>query len=354
MLSIKENTIANKRGRFVDECLSLFKKFRTELMGFAIIWIMLFHGEEFYKGLKLPIFTFVIGRGNVGVDIFLFLSGFGLYYSLNANKDTISFYRRRIIRVLIPYLLISVPYWIYNTVRKDGSALDFFSNLTGVSFVTKGVPTTWYIFLIIFLYIAYPFVFKIEREYGLIGDVMLIFSSIVISLLIYNLNIQLYHNIEIALTRIPCFIFGSLSARLYEKKRKIDNTFFIMYTIISIGIFGLSAFMNSKDHLLAVMMYRYGSAGAGLIAMYVCCIFLTLFEKRIRLLNILGGVSLELYLLHIFIRHLLKNNDMIIDRYETILNCFIWFGAIAVTIICGIVFHNIYKKGIDFFAKCNH
>ena len=52
-------------------------RFRGELMGAAMLFIILFHvwlsrGDMFY-GLRRC--------GNVGVDIFLFLSGVGLWFS---------------------------------------------------------------------------------------------------------------------------------------------------------------------------------------------------------------------------------------------------------------------------------
>lgn len=88
----------------------LLSKYRTKLMGIAIIWIMLYHGNEI--GMILPepleIINFVLEKGRGGVEIFLFLSGLGLYYSYSKNPDMKRFYRRRIVRVIFPYLLISL------------------------------------------------------------------------------------------------------------------------------------------------------------------------------------------------------------------------------------------------------
>lgn len=46
--------------------------------------------------------------GNVGVDIFLLLSGIGLYYSY--ERSSAGFFKRRLSRVLIPHLIFAVPY----------------------------------------------------------------------------------------------------------------------------------------------------------------------------------------------------------------------------------------------------
>lgn len=53
-------------------------KYRTELMGASIILIMIFHNYDIIFPLK--------DIGQVGVDIFLFLSGTGCFYSFKKIK----------------------------------------------------------------------------------------------------------------------------------------------------------------------------------------------------------------------------------------------------------------------------
>ena len=76
-------------------------RFRAEHMGMAIIFIMLFHvplprADEFYGLYRM---------GNIGVDIFLFLSGLGLWFSWckTDGKDFwhsyILFYFKRLLRI---------------------------------------------------------------------------------------------------------------------------------------------------------------------------------------------------------------------------------------------------------------
>ena len=60
-----------------DYNLNNISKYRGELMGFAIIIVMLFH-----VSLSKTSPWFGLRRmGNLGVDIFFFLSGIGLWYS---------------------------------------------------------------------------------------------------------------------------------------------------------------------------------------------------------------------------------------------------------------------------------
>ena len=63
---------------------------RTALMGFCIIWIYLFHITT--KSIFLDSFSQI---GWCGVDCFFLLSGIGLSYSLERDKNIIGFYKRR-------------------------------------------------------------------------------------------------------------------------------------------------------------------------------------------------------------------------------------------------------------------
>lgn len=67
---------------------NILSKYRNELYGFSILWIILFHGINVKPSAlskELSVFTGVIKHGSIGVEIFLFLSGFCLYYSLKKN-----------------------------------------------------------------------------------------------------------------------------------------------------------------------------------------------------------------------------------------------------------------------------
>lgn len=57
-------------------------KFRTPLMGIATILIFIVHAPD--NGVMMPnALKTICALGSLGVDLFLLLSGFGLWYSLN-------------------------------------------------------------------------------------------------------------------------------------------------------------------------------------------------------------------------------------------------------------------------------
>lgn len=59
----------------------LLSRYRGELMGLAMLWVMLFHAYKLRFGVLL--LDGFKALGFAGVDIFLLLSGMGLYVSLS-------------------------------------------------------------------------------------------------------------------------------------------------------------------------------------------------------------------------------------------------------------------------------
>lgn len=88
--------------------------YRSELMGFAILWVVWFHSSMYVNFFPVSFlnvgFSFVKDIGYGGVDIFLLISGMGIYNSL--EKNDISQYIKNRVRRIAPawwiFLIISV------------------------------------------------------------------------------------------------------------------------------------------------------------------------------------------------------------------------------------------------------
>lgn len=84
--------------------------FRNEIYGIAILWVVLFHGKimnNVHLEDSMPILNKILGFGNVGVDIFLFLSGISCVLSYQKNPNCDHFYSKRLWRLLPFYLCFS-------------------------------------------------------------------------------------------------------------------------------------------------------------------------------------------------------------------------------------------------------
>lgn len=108
---IKEKNVYKKDlPNSLENGFDLLSKYRTAIMGFAALWILFSHVwlRVFYSIPFLShIEEFIKKIGFCGVDIFLFLSGLGLTFSIKKHS-TKDFYYNRIKRILLPFLIISI------------------------------------------------------------------------------------------------------------------------------------------------------------------------------------------------------------------------------------------------------
>ena len=136
--------------------LANISRFRGELMGAAMLFIILFHiglsrGDPFY-GLRRC--------GNVGVDIFLFLSGVGLWYSWTKNPSVRHYFTRRYLRIYPAWLLMASLYYIPDYLHHGGHSTSLI-DLVGDIFINwdfwlHDEITFWYVPAIMMLYTFAP------------------------------------------------------------------------------------------------------------------------------------------------------------------------------------------------------
>lgn len=121
---------------------------RNALFGVSIIYIILFH-----MGMA-PIF----GRGFIGVDVFLFLSAFGLCFSIERHSLA-EFYIRRLNRVYPLFVISNIIKWGIERFYMGThlSVWDSFCDISGLTFFgIGGTHMLWFIPSLIILYIITP------------------------------------------------------------------------------------------------------------------------------------------------------------------------------------------------------
>ncbi|MBN1804781.1 MAG: acyltransferase family protein [Sedimentisphaerales bacterium] len=80
--------------------------------GFAILSIVVFHYCQPYVS---GIFSKAIMIGGTGVHLFFVLSGFGL--GLSSKVGAFSFYKKRFVKILIPYYVIILIIYVINIIH---------------------------------------------------------------------------------------------------------------------------------------------------------------------------------------------------------------------------------------------
>ena len=142
----------------------LLSRRRSQLMGAAMVWVMLFHASHLDFGL--PLLNLGRKAGFGGVDMFILLSAMGLSMSLARREQSYGdFMARRAERILPAYFLVMVPYTLFLILARDvpWSALVF--NATLLSYWTHTAGAfNWYVSGAMLFYALTPLCFTLLRR----------------------------------------------------------------------------------------------------------------------------------------------------------------------------------------------
>lgn len=146
--------------------LGVLSRERSVLMGIAMAWIVFFH-----MTIRIPeewqVLAFVKGMGNIGVDMFLFLSGAGLYRSYRTlsaeGKGCREFYKKRFWRIAPAVVICLLPWFTYRQFSEPSSFARYLMDIATLSFWWDGRNPGWYAAFCIVLYLLYPLVFSTIR-----------------------------------------------------------------------------------------------------------------------------------------------------------------------------------------------
>jgi peptidoglycan/LPS O-acetylase OafA/YrhL len=144
---------------------------RTLSMGIAIAMVVMYHLFCVDKIKPLSVFY----PGFLGVDIFLFVSGYGLCYSFKKNSLK-TFYTRRYKRILPIYVVTALILTIAAISKGHNmSIFDVVCNITSLSYYgIGGVFIDWYLSTLMVLYLVFPLLLKlVNRGGGKIGGIVI-------------------------------------------------------------------------------------------------------------------------------------------------------------------------------------
>lgn len=285
-----------------DEYLS--PNLTLELKGFAILAIIFAHIGYYLSSDHSFLFPISVMAG-VGVNLFFFLSGFGLTVSkLKKDESLVRFYKRKLPRLYIPFWIALVSF-----LALDALVLNIFYPLGFVTQSFLGIFTNadmftglnsplWYFTLILAYYILFPIVFL--KRWPWISAVLLyvgLYIFIKLDPASFSGVVGLY---EVHLMAFP---LGMLAAWFFSLPKNIlvfRNVFMKMRGVlihpllislvtILIGYFAIHSGVGER----AQMEQSISMLTTGLV------VFLFILKKtEFRLLSLFGLYSFEIYLLH--------------------------------------------------------
>ena len=279
--------------------LANISRYRGELMGIAMIFIFLFHvalpRSDMFFGLRRV--------GNIGVDMFLFLSGVGLWFSWMKHPSLKHFFTRRYLRVYPAWFIISCLYYIPHFHGGGVRAwVDLIGDITiNWDFWLHDELKFWYIPAMMMLYLfAPPYMQLIRRDpvYRWLSVVMILWCILV-------QYVSPIHNavghIEIFWSRVPIFFIGINMGEAVRRKDKMDGASIWMILIVFAMTLSASIFLEQELHghfpiYVERMLY---------IPLTITTILLLnrVFRRTPKWFNTIfkfvGALSLECYLIHI-------------------------------------------------------
>lgn len=294
----------------------LVSQYRNQLFGIAILLIMLFHSGSFPSITTNPaLVSFLptnswIRTGSIGVDLFLFLSGMGLYFAMLRRPSLPRFYLKRLKRILIPYGIIGGAYWFFRDISIRDNIPLFWKDFSLSTFFTDGRTTYWYIALILPLYLLAPLFLRLFRSRLRTPLLFALFAaSLGLALYLGLQKTELYWNVEKALNRIFIFVLGCYFGKIIQEKRPMRARW-IVFGILVLSCRGLvyyvAAFCEWKSVARIVVRQWYNAAGLALCILLPILLELLHSQRLNRFLNFFGILSLELYLSHLALRNALK------------------------------------------------
>ena len=293
------------------DILKAIKNNRKGIMGFAALWIMILHiwypfFGEINKQLAF-IESVVIGSGYTGVDILLFLSGMGLYFSLKRN-NVLTFYTNRLKRIFVPIILTAL---MYSLVQKWDISL-FINNVLGINFYRENIYCfLWFFTAIETLYLLFPIYFHFFEKFEKKSMFTMFVLVIWLILVLCNKSV-IRKDLFVFINRIPVFCLGVLLGYYETKETRINNTKLAILLNVILLLFGLYEMHLCHDYNHYILVpYSSNFLPTLIITLSLVPLLSIVFEKMTvlkKLFSILGTMSLELYCLQELINYLIRDN----------------------------------------------
>lgn len=327
-----------------------FTKDDTKIMKAVAIMLMLYHHlfgfperiNENYINLIPSInghnVSFLLASfGKLCVAIFIFLSGYGIYLSMNNHRKEEVIKKRiySLYKIFWKVFVIFVPIClIFGKIKFN--LLEIILNFIGLNITIN--KEWWFLTPYIILILTSPLIIKIMDKLSFIPNLLLIILINIITLEIIPI-IQLnnwtsllagnsiFYHIHLTINLLSCFMMGIWCAKyniLSYFKNKYSNNY--MYVIISGMILLIIFYMRTKLGYLYDYIYT---------PIFIICLTIILnvknniIEKLKHILIKIGNESTIIWLTHTFYCYTLCQKFIFMPKIDILI--FIWLLLISYT-----------------------
>ena len=274
-----------------------------ELKGFAILTVIFCHIGYFLATDSQFLFPLSIMSG-VGVDIFLFLSGFGLTMSaLAKNISVFGFYKKHLSKIYIPLWIIlaiffTLSFFVSHIGYSSSYILKSFTGIFTSADIYKDINSPlWFITAIVFYYLLFPIFFS--KKYPWISAIIIFLCSFAIvksnpSILAGVMNLYQVHILAFPVGMLYAWVLSQPNISTYIKHflANLRPPIYYFFIFLIIFVIGYLAYFSGVGK---------GIFWQSCISMITTLAVIKLFimkQVRINLFYVLGLYSFEIYLLH--------------------------------------------------------
>lgn len=310
-------------------------KYRKQLMGFSTLGVLCVHSNRIVHWPSA--ISKLMEYGGIGVYIFIYLSGIGLYNSLKRSKGIKDFYISRFCRVLIPYVLVASTWYVLEHLLIERDVIAFFYELSTLAFWIEH-KGAWYVAMLLPLYLILPFFYNwVEHEHRSIKVCFCAFSILAIAFGMSFLNKDLFEHLKQVMFSYFVFLIGYYEAgTLFNKNKEYG------LVIICLFIFVIKSVTPLKNF---DFMVGLSYALLGIPVLIIFSKLLQSVQNNIidNVLGFFGKYSLEMYLWNAFLISAFFYFEYI-DKATEVFKNNAGYVVYASIVVLGILLSIIYGK----------
>lgn len=242
----------------------------------AIFAVLAVHATSTGVGLTehsspaFSIYTFFNYAGKLGTPTFIFLSSFILFYTYYHRELTLDlfkkFYKKRMLFILVPYLVFSILYfciasYLNTTVGVPFVASEALPNFLTAFFTGDAFFHLYFVFVSVQLYLMFPFILYLFQRFAFVRR-FAIPLGIIIQWTWVIINSEIIQ---------------------YPNKATISLSYFMFYF--------LGAYLGVYYERVSAWIFNWRKSWPGLAAVFAAYLFMMVFYVRINYLTLTGEAS---------------------------------------------------------------
>ena len=292
------------KGGIVMTAYQRISRYRPVLMGIAALLVVYQHFFYYHNDMSAyfllnPTVWYAVG----GVDIFVALSGFGIWQSLDKDPNPLRFMGRRLGRLLPAYLPFILIFCVFSILTGSMDKWQALGNLTTFGWWARmGGQFNWFVPSLLVMYLLSPLFYHIIKTHGKRALWVIPFLWLVCAGCVGA-------ELMMGVSRFPVYFLGMYLGKEASEGKKPGKVHLWLSGILGVlSMTGLYVIARVAPHSLS----RYGLWWHPYLLSTPGCLYLTSWclEKQekwapTRLLNrglgALGRRSFEIYLLHLLV-----------------------------------------------------